>query len=151
MDRATVAIPDALRFVQAETKSDNRYFTLEATRVVTERLVNTARFSVNQSNSDGVNNYLRAPDPALSFFPGRPFGQISVTGFFSLGPSRFGPSFSDQTLYQFSNDLSWVRGRHSLKFGFDHRFYQLPTSRPQSPYGFYQFNGLSDFLQARPG
>ena len=46
--------------------------------------------------------------------------------------------------------MSWVRGRHSLKFGFDHRFYQLPTSRPQSPYGFYQFNGLSDFLQARP-
>jgi hypothetical protein len=150
IDKATVAIPDGLRFVQAETKSDNRYFTLEATRVLTERLVNTARFSVNQSKSAGVNNYLRPPDPALSFFPGRPFGQISVTGFFSLGPSRFGPSFSDQTLYQFSNELSWVRGRHSLKFGFDHRFYHLPTSRPQSPYGFYQFNGLSDFLQARP-
>lgn len=150
IDRANVAIPDAIRLVQAETKSDNRYFTLEATRVLTERLVNTARFSVNKSNSDGINNYLRTPDPALSFFPGRPFGQISVTGFFSLGPSRFGPSFSDQTLYQFTNDLSWVRGRHSLKFGADHRFYHLPTSRPQSPYGFYQFNGLSDFLQARP-
>jgi hypothetical protein len=149
-DRATVAIPDALRFVQAETKSDNRYFTVEATRVLTERLVNTARFSINQSNSNGINNYLRPPDASLSFFPGRPFGQISVVGFFSLGPSRFGPSFSKQRLFQFSNDLSWVRGRHSLKFGFDHRFYQLPTSRPQSPYGFYQFNGLSDFLQARP-
>lgn len=149
-DKATVAIPDALRFVQAETKSDNRYFTVEATRVLTERLVNTVRFSVNQSNSNGINNYLRQPDPSLSFFPGRPFGQISVTGFFSLGPSRFGPSFSEQRLFQFSNDLSWVSGRHSFKFGFDHRFYQLPTSRPQSPYGFYQFNGLADFLQARP-
>lgn len=149
-DKATVAIPDALRFVQAETKSNNRYFTLESTRVLTERLVNTTRFSINQSNSIGINNYLRPPDASLSFFPGRPFGQISVTGFFSLGPSRFGPSFSEQRLFQFSNDLSWVRGRHSLKFGFDHRFYQLPTSRPQSPYGFYQFNGLSDFLQARP-
>jgi hypothetical protein len=149
-DKATVAIPDALRFVQAETKSNNRYFTVEATRVLTERLVNTARFSINQSNSNGINNYLRPPDASLSFFPGRPFGQISVVGFFSLGPSRFGPSFSEQRLFQFSNDLSWVRGRHSLKFGFDHRFYQLPTSRPQSPYGFYQFNGLSDFLQARP-
>ena len=149
-DKATVAIPDALRFVQAETKSNNRYFTVEATRVLTERLVNTTRFSINQSNSNGINNYLRPPDASLSFFPGRPFGQISVVGFFSLGPSRFGPSFSEQRLFQFSNDLSWVRGRHSLKFGFDHRFYQLPTSRPQSPYGFYQFNGLSDFLQARP-
>ncbi|HEU0124488.1 MAG TPA: TonB-dependent receptor [Bryobacteraceae bacterium] len=149
-DRANVAIPDGLRFVQAETKSENRYFTVEGTRILTERLVNTTRFSLNQSNSDGVNNFLRTPDPSLSFFPGRPFGQISVTGFFSLGPSRFGPSFSEQRLFQFSNDLSWVKGRHSLKFGFDHRFYQLPTSRPQSPYGFYQFNGLVDFLQARP-
>jgi len=150
VDRASVAIPDGLRFVQAETKSDNRYFTVEATRILTERLVNSTRFSVNKSKSDGVNNFLRTPDPSLSFFPGRPFGQISVTGFFSLGPSRFGPSFSDQTLFQFSNDLSWVRGRHSFKFGADHRFYHLPTSRPQSPYGFYQFNGLTDFLQARP-
>lgn len=150
IDKANVAIPDALRFVQAETQSDNRYLTIEGTRVLTASLVNTARFSVNKSESRGVNNYLRAPDPSLSFFPGRPFGQISVTGFFSLGPSRFGPSFSDQKLFQFSNDLSRVRGRHSLKFGFDHRFYRLPTSRPQSPYGFYQFNGLSDFLQARP-
>ncbi|MBL8236700.1 MAG: TonB-dependent receptor [Bryobacterales bacterium] len=150
IDKANVAIPDALRFVQAETQSDNRYFTLEATRVLSTNVVNTARFSVNKSESTGVNNYLRPPDPSLSFFPGRPFGQISVTGFFSLGPSRFGPSFSDQKLFQFSNDLSWVRGRHSLKFGFDHRFYRLPTSRPQSPYGFYQFNGLADFLQARP-
>ncbi|MBI2689006.1 MAG: TonB-dependent receptor [Acidobacteria bacterium] len=150
IDNAAVAIPDGLRFVQAETKSANRFFTVEATRVLTGRLVNTARFSVNKSSSDSVNSYLRAPDPSLSFFPGRPFGQVSITGFFSLGPSRFGPSFSDQTLFQFSNDLSWARGRHSLKFGFDHRFYHLPTSRPQSPNGFYQFNGLTDFLQARP-
>lgn len=149
-DDATVAIPDGLRFVQAETESANRYFTTELTRVVNQQMVNTARFSVNRSNSIGTNNYLRKPDASLSFFPGQPFGQISVTGFFSLGPSRFGPSYSRQSLFQLSDDLSYFHGRHSLKFGFDHRFYHLPTSRPQSPYGFYQFNGLTDFLQARP-
>ncbi len=149
-DDATVAVPDGIRLVQAESKSGNRFLTVEATRILSQRLLNTGRFSFNRSNLASANTYLRDLDPSLSFFPGRPLGQISVTGFFSIGPSRFGPSYSRQSLFQFTDDLSWVRGRHSLKLGFDHRFYHLPTSRPQSPYGFYQFNGLTDFLQARP-
>jgi hypothetical protein len=149
-DDATVAVPDGIRLIQVESKSSNRFLTVELTRILTQRLLNTARFSFNRSNIESANTYLRQPDPSLSFFPGRPLGQISVTGFFSIGPSRFGPSYSRQSLFQFTDDLSWVRGRHSVKFGFDHRFYRLPTSRPQSPYGFYQFNGLTDFLQARP-
>jgi len=149
IDDATVAVPDAIRLVEAQTKSSYRYLTVEMTRILTPQLLSTVRGSMNRSNTESANNYLRELDPALSFFPGRPLGQISVTGFFSLGPSRFGPSYR-QSLYQFSDDLSWIRGRHSLKFGVDHRFYRLPTSRPQSPYGFYQFNGLTDFLQARP-
>lgn len=149
-DDAQVAVPDAIRLAESQNQSSNRYLTAELTRVLSPALVNTARFSFNRSDSENAFAYLRDVDPSLSFFPGRPLGQISVTGFFSLGPSRFGPSYSRQSLFQFTNDLSWVRGAHSLKFGFDHRFYHLPTSRPQSPYGFYQFNGLADFLQARP-
>jgi hypothetical protein len=147
-DRATVAVPDGINLVQADSTSDNRYLTAELTRIVNARMLNTFRFSYNQSNIESANTYLREIDPSLSFFPGRPLGQISVTGFFSIGPSRFGPSYSRQGLFQLTDDLSWTKGRHSLKFGFDHRFYRLPTSRPQSPYGFYQFNGLAAFLTA---
>ncbi len=149
-DDANVSSPDGIHLVQAESKSSNRYLTVELTRIVSDRLLNTARFSFNHSIIESGNTFLRQVDPSLSFFPGRPLGQISVTGFFAIGPSRFGPSYSRQSLFQFTDDLSWVSGRHSLKFGFDHRFYRLPTSRPQSPYGFYQFNGLTDFLAARP-
>jgi hypothetical protein len=149
-DGATVAVPDAIRLVQAKNRSANRYFTTELTRIVSQRMLNTARFSFNRSDIESTNDWLRQPDPSLSFFPGQPLGQISVTGFFSIGPSRFGPSYSRQSLFQLTDDLAYIRGRHSLKFGFDHRFYYLPTSRPQSPFGFYQFNGLTNFLQARP-
>jgi hypothetical protein len=148
-DNATVAIPDGIRLVRADTHSRNQYFATELTHVFSERLLDTFRFSYNRSHFENSNFFLREPDPALSFFPGQPLGQISVTGLFSIGPSRFGPSFSTMSLFQFTDDLSWTKGRHALKFGFDHRFYRLPTSRPQSPYGFYQFNGLVDFLQAR--
>ncbi|MCC6591518.1 MAG: TonB-dependent receptor [Bryobacterales bacterium] len=149
-DNATVAVPDGIQLIRADTKSRNQYLTSELTHIFNARLLDTLRFSYNRSKSESSPFYLRDVDPALSFFQGRPLGQISVTGLFSIGPSRFGPSFSDQKLFQLSNDLTLIKRRHSIKVGLDHRFYYLPTSRPQSPYGFYQFNGLTDFLQARP-
>ncbi|MEZ5351404.1 MAG: carboxypeptidase regulatory-like domain-containing protein [Bryobacteraceae bacterium] len=149
-DKANVAVPDGIELVRADSLSNNQYFSTELTHLVNTNLLDTFRFSVNRSNSANDNTFLRTVDPSLSFFPGRPLGQISVTGFFAIGPSRFGPSFSDYALYQFTDDLAYARGRHSLKIGFDHRFYRLATSRPQSPFGFYQFNGLTNFLRAIP-
>jgi hypothetical protein len=147
-DDTTVSVPDGFRLTRADTRSRNQYFTAEATHVVNERLLATFRFGYNRSHAANDNPFLREVDPSLSFLPG-PLGQILVTGLFSLGPSRFGPSYSTMSLYQFTNDISYARGRHSLKIGADYRFYRLPTSRPQSPYGFYQFNGLADFLEGR--
>lgn len=149
-DKASVTAPDGLNLVESQSNSHNQFFTTELTQVVNEKTLNTVRFSYNRSDGANDNLYLREVDPSLSFLPGRPMGQISITGFFSLGPSRFGPSFSTMDLYQFTDDFSRILGRHTLKAGADHRFYRLATSRPQSPYGFYQFNGLTNFLQARP-
>jgi hypothetical protein len=149
-DSAQVRVPDNLGLVRADGNSRNQYLTAEATHVFTERLLDTGRFSLNRSYSAAANAYLRPIDPALSFLPGDPLGQISVTGLFSLGPSRFGPSFSKMSLFQFTDDLSYTLGRHSFKIGGDYRFYRLPTIRPQSPYGFYQFSSLVNFLLAKP-
>jgi hypothetical protein len=149
LDRAEVQIPDALLLTKSQSKSDNQYLTTELAHILDEKTFNTARFSYNGSNSRSANPEIQSIDPALSFLPGAPLGQISVTGIFSMGPSRFGPSFSEMNLFQFTDDFSRVNGRHTFRMGADHRFYRLSTSRPQSPFGFYQFNGLTDFLQAR--
>ena len=147
IDTAAVRSPDALALVRGDNDSRNQYFTTQVTHLFNESLLNDFRVSYNRSHSASSNFFLRDVDPALSFFPGVPLGQISVTGLFSLGPSRFGPSFSTLNLFQFSDNLAYTKGKHSVKIGADHRFIRLPTSRPQSPYGYYQFNGLSDFLQ----
>jgi hypothetical protein len=149
-DNANIQLPDAISLVRADTKSRNQYLTFETSHTFNDHLLNLFRFSFNRSKTESGYTYLPNIDPALSFFPGRPFGTISVTGFFSLGPSRFGPSFSDMKQAQFSDDVSYLIGRHNIKIGGDFRFYHLPTSRPQSPYGFYQFNGLVPFLRAQP-
>ena len=71
---------------KSQSKSDNQYLTAELAHILDERTFNTTRFSYNGSNSRSANPEIRAIDPALSFLPGAPLGQISVTGFFSMGP-----------------------------------------------------------------
>jgi hypothetical protein len=149
-DTAIGSVPDGFNLSSAGSGSLNHYLMLGATHTFRERLLNTVRVSNNRSYSAGTISYLQPVAPSLSFLPGDPLGQISVTGLFSLGPSRFGPSFSTFNLYEFSDDLSYTLGRHSLKFGGDYRFYHLPTIRPQSPYGYYQFSSLINFLTAKP-
>ncbi len=149
-DAADVHLPDALNLTRADNTSRNQYASAQLIHILNERMLNDLRLSYNRSRSTSASTFLRSVDPSLSFFPGDPLGQISVTGLFSLGPSRFGPSFSILNLYQASDDFAWTRGRHSIRLGADHRQIRMPTSRPQSPYGFYQFNSLADFLQARP-
>ena len=148
-DAANIGVPDAIGLTRADSRSRNQYFTAEATHVFTERLLDTFRFSLNRSYTASGATYLKEVDPSLSFLPGAPLGQIAVTGLFSIGPSRFGPSFSKMSLFQFTDDVAYTRGRTSLKAGVDYRFYRLPTIRPQSPYGYYQFSSLVNFLQAK--
>ena len=148
-DSGAVRLPDALNLVRADNSSRNQYATAQLTRIFNERMLNDFRLSYNRSRSTSGNYFLRPVDPSLPFFPGDPLGQITVTGLFSLGPSRFGPSFSTMNLYQAGDDFSWTRGRHAIRIGGDFRYLRLPTSRPQSPYGFYQFNSLADFLTGR--
>jgi hypothetical protein len=149
-DGAIAKVPDSLNLSTAITQSRNQYLTVEATHVFSERLLDTFRFSFNKSLSLSHPAYQRQVDPSLSFLPRDPLGQISITGLFSLGPSRFGPSFLNLKLFEFSDNASAIRGRHSLGFGVDHRFFHLPAQQVQSPYGFYQFNSLASFLQAVP-
>jgi len=149
-DGAISSVPDNLNLSAGNAASRNQYLAVEATHIFSERLLNTSRFSFNKSLSQSFPTYQRAIDPSLSFLPGVPFGQISVTGVLSIGPSRFGPSFLNIKLFQFTDSVSYTRGRHSLSVGADHRFYHLPAQQVQSPYGFYQFSSLANFLKGNP-
>lgn len=149
-DTAIAAIPDGYNLVNAASQTLNRYLTLGLTRTFSERFVNTFRFSMNRSYGATTNPYLQPVDPSLSYVPGRPLGQLTVTGSISLGPNRFTGRSSIFSLYQFGNDLSWISGRHSLKVGGDFRFYINPKSGAQAEDGYFQFTSLANFLTATP-
>ena len=149
LDSASVHLPDGLQLFRADNASRNQYATIQATRIVSEHAVSEFHLSYNRSESSSLSSSLRNLDPSLSFVPGDPLGQISVTGLFSLGPSRFAPTFSTMNLYQVDDEISWTHGHHSVKAGIDYRSLRLPTSRPQSPFGYYQFSSLAGFLQGQ--
>ncbi len=86
-NNARVQIPDNLQLFTSGTASRNQYATAQLTRIFNERLLNNARFSYNRSTSRTTPEALSSIDPELSFFPGQPLGQITVTGLFSMGPS----------------------------------------------------------------
>ena len=45
------------------------------------------------------------------------FSQISVTGYRALGIGGFNPVDRDSQNRQIAGDLSWIRGRHTVKTG----------------------------------
>ena len=56
-------------------------------------------------------------------------------GFINVGPDGNAPQSTIQNLYQLTDNVSWVKGKHSFKFGFDGRKYispaELHAARPR--------------------
>lgn len=79
------------------------------------------------------------------------------TGFQAIGRQKDGPT-SDST-YEFSDNLTWVRGHHSFKFGIDAQFVDWKSVEhfaPGDDFGDFYFTGeftgnsFADFLLGLP-
>jgi hypothetical protein len=128
----------------------NQFATIEYRKVITPTVVNLLRFSFTRTRETDVQ---ARPDqtPALNFFPERgQNGGVNITGLSSIGTSIFAPLLEVQNKFPVSDDVFWMHGAHSLRFG-------GVISRVQSNFqqqgwwgGFYTFPGLTAFLQAAP-
>jgi hypothetical protein len=59
--------------------------------------------------------------------------QINVAGLTTIGANAFQPSGPRENLFSLADDLNWIRGKHSLKFGFDGRLYRPAALVQQTP------------------
>jgi len=64
-----------------------------------------------------------------------------VAGFAPLGDSEFLPEHVFENIFQAADSVTWVRGRHSLKFGVDFRRQQRNFYQVTAPRGFFNFTG----------
>jgi hypothetical protein len=86
-------------------------------------------------------------DPAIGGMPSLSFD--GAVGFAGTSTWANG-NFQAQNTYQFIDNVSWYRGRHNLKLGFDVRRYQInDQAKPQSMRGQFAFDDqLSGFSYA---
>jgi len=102
--------------------------------------VNALPFNFGKSiGSDvlGIPNANRSTDPNSSGLT-----NIDIAGFTSLGDSMFLPEHVFENIFQVADTLTWIRGRHSLKFGIDFRRQQRNFYQVTAPRGFFGFGGV---------
>jgi hypothetical protein len=103
---------------------------LAETHSFTPGLVNEFRAGINRLVQPRVqeDNSLGFPGLAGVFVTpllnNKGLPRTTVTGFSALGGATNLPSERDDTTYQVIDNLSWVKGRHGLKFGYEwHKFF----------------------------
>jgi len=63
----------------------------------------------------------------------------------NVGPDPNAPQYSVQNLYQGTDNLTWIKGAHTLKFGVEYRKYISPQLFIQRSRGDYEWSTLEDF------
>jgi hypothetical protein len=121
----------------------NRYHLFAASwfHEFTPRLTNELRLGYNRYSSLTPSGDFTFP--GLDSFPNLTFDDM---GFIQVGPDPNAPQSTIQNLYQFVDNITWVKGNHTLKFGFDGRKSISPQSFTQRVRGDYEYASLSDYL-----
>jgi len=125
----------------ANVVETDRQATVGYTHTFSAAIVNQFRFGFGRSNP--------AFQPFTSLkVPYAPVIQIS--GFDTMGVSNILPQGRVQNTFQYGDTVSYSRGRHAWKFGFDAIRYQANSFFDANFRGTFTFGSLSDFQNGIP-
>jgi outer membrane receptor protein involved in Fe transport len=123
-------------------------------RTVSSRLFNEVRIgdtrrSVSRRATDlatAAGTALRIPGvPSTARFPNT-LPTFLVSGYQQLGSPPNTASDFKTNVTEVADSLTWLKGRHTLKMGFDWRWERLDVVQPPSPTGSFTFNNLGSDL-----
>jgi len=135
-----------------------RSWGLGYTRVVSPTQVNELRFAYNNVELDSDATLPRdeiiagsLEERVTSSIP-----TFAVNGYPTIGdfPANFGnnPIFKKSAVWNVSDNFSWVRGKQTLRMGFDFQYIDVPTFATLQGRGSWGFTGVfTQNPQARPG
>jgi len=156
-DDTSESQPDV--YGQKRTGSPSRHynFVMSLQHTFSPTVINSVRFGISRTiAADSLDIRPIQPiasDPSFGFIPGSPAGTIAVAGLTGTagGMGASGADIYNYTSFQGGNDVSWIRGRHSFKFGGVAERIRDNLHSVSAPLGGWTFNSISDFLQGIPG
>ena len=147
-------------FFSGNEDDSYRSLALSETHIFSPHVVNEFRFGYNRINSrrlqfnSGTNLSAQLGYPGVPFGPlngGLPqitFGDGSAP---TLGSPTFLPSVEIQNTYTLSDNLTWVKGKHTLKFGTEIRKEEFTIFQPAASRGTVDFGTQFTDNPANPG
>lgn len=140
---------EALPIWQTNRVSKNQYVGIGETKILTPSLINEFRVGYNRTHAISTDEELVSVDPSLKFNPDfESQGNIgSPGGLSSWGPSSFRGINIVLNRFEFSDNLSYFMGRHSIKFGGQFIRLQFNVISEIRARGIYSFDGMAEFLQ----
>ncbi|MEP6643324.1 MAG: TonB-dependent receptor [Acidobacteriaceae bacterium] len=123
---------------------DNSYrsFATSWSHLFTPQVVNEIRLGYNRINSHRFQLNANTDVSSQLGFPGVPFSpgigglpQLSFNDVATLGSPTFLPSKELQNSYTLSENLIWVKGKHTWKYGTEIRREEFTIFQPASPRG----------------
>lgn len=133
---ATAALPQFFLL----SPDDARLFSYTLTHTFTPRLSNETRLAYRRRNTATPAGDFKFP--GLDRFPNVSLGELGI----DIGPNENAPQFNVENNYQLVNNVSYLAGNHSLKFGADIRKMISPQSFTQRERGDYDYNQVETFL-----
>src|SRR3989441_6433707 len=137
------------------TSARRQYSTIQVSEDLRPSLSNSFRFAYNRTAQylDSLPSVTLPPN--LSFVSGQPVGSITIGGAFggfltSAGSNTNAPRRWPYNLFQWGDDVSYVRGRHALKFGGNIERIQDNTAENRLVRGAVSFPTLLALLQDQP-
>ena len=127
----------------------NHVASLKLTSVLSNTLVNEAM--VDYSRNRGIlTSGSKITDTSLGITPGDPtfpkMPTIAVSGLFSVGGNFNDDSDSTVNQYQYSDQVAWTHGKHTIRSGFQFVRAQFDFNDPGPRRGILLFLSFPDFL-----
>ena len=147
-DNATTNSPNTVGTVHNDIATRNQSATLEETRIFSSTLLNTFRFGFARSKLSQIDMPLHPllTDPAVMYVPGKPLSGLSITGL--AGATVGADQIWIQNNFQWSDVVTYQKGRHGVKFGANITRFQsnILAATRTSGWGQLRFTSLRNML-----
>ncbi len=135
---------------------DNHNFIVTETHVFSPTVINEFKGNVTRQNLPFLHPSFDQNWPEKlgypSIIPQDQFPPVTISGLINIGSSGFSGGKRAQHSIQIADSLTWIKGRHQIKFGVDQRFLRLNWVNRLNPSGLFNFTaGLTNNPQVPAG